>query len=154
MARQSAARRARPVSALPRPAWSPQCCRAGHFFRLGSSSGRYCAVAEGGSDGIQRHAVLLALHSTERRCRRYLGWAPLSPLVLALIIVALAAGQIWLVRTQLIVPPEYRQSPMGIIGLLAWLAVPVISLSILAIGGCFALIGYAFVRTALGTFPH
>jgi hypothetical protein len=81
------------------------------------------------------------------------GAAPLSPLTLAFIIVALAAGQIWLVRTQLIVPPEYRQSPIGINGLLAWLAVPVISLSILAIGACFALIGYAFVRTALGTFP-
>jgi hypothetical protein len=81
------------------------------------------------------------------------GATPLPLLILAFIIVALAAGQIWLVRAQLIPPPEYRQSPIGINGLLAWLAIPVISFSILAIGGCFALIGYAFVLTALGRFP-
>jgi uncharacterized iron-regulated membrane protein len=79
--------------------------------------------------------------------------APLPLLVLAIIIVALAAGQIWLVRTQLIPPPQYRQPPFGITDLVAWLAAPVISLSILAVGGCFALIGYAFVLTALGRFP-
>jgi hypothetical protein len=77
----------------------------------------------------------------------------LSPLLLAFIIVALAAGQIWLVRRQLIPPPQYRQFPIGITDLVAWLAAPVISLSILAIGGCFTLIGYAFVLTALGRFP-
>jgi hypothetical protein len=60
-----------------------------------------------------------------------------SPLILALIIVILAAGQIWMVRTQLI-HTLYR-----------WAAVPVISFSILAIGAVFALIGYAFVRIAL-----
>jgi hypothetical protein len=77
-----------------------------------------------------------------------------SPLLLAFIIVALAAGQIWLVRRQLIPPPQYREPPFGIADLVAWLAPPVISLSILAVGGCFALIGYAFVLTALGRFPH
>jgi len=75
---------------------------------------------------------LPAASGVRRRC---------PPLVLALIIVALAAGQIWMVRTQLI-NALYRRA-----------AVPIISLSILAVGGSFALIGYAFVRTALGTFP-
>ena len=66
------------------------------------------------------------------------GAAPLSPLVLVLIVAALAAAQIWTVRTQLIR------------GLYPWLSVPIISFAILAIGGCFALIGYAFVWTSLG----
>ena len=66
------------------------------------------------------------------------GAAPLPPLVLALIIVALAAGQIWMFRAQLIH------------ALFRWAAVPIISFSILLIGGCFALIGYAFVRIAFG----
>jgi hypothetical protein len=81
------------------------------------------------------------------------GAAPLPPLILALVIVALAAGQIWLARARLIPPPQYRQAPFGITDFIAWLAVPVISFGILAIGGCFALIGYAFVLTALGRFP-
>jgi hypothetical protein len=80
--------------------------------------------------------------------------APLSPLILALIVVALAAGQIWLVRAKLIPPPQYRQPPFGINDIAAWLAAPVISLSILAVGGCFALIGYAIGLTVLGRFPH
>ena len=66
------------------------------------------------------------------------GAAPLPPVLLAVFIVALATGQIWTVRTQLIN------------GLYPWLSIPSISLGIMLIGGAFALIAYAFVRTALG----
>lgn len=65
------------------------------------------------------------------------GAALISPTTMALIIVALGAGQIWIVRMQLIDL------------LFSWVAAPIISFSILAVGAVFALIGYAFVRTVL-----
>ncbi len=65
------------------------------------------------------------------------GTALISPTLLALIIVALGAGQIWIVRMQLIR------------SLFRWAAAPIISFSILAIGAAFALIGYGFVRTVI-----
>ena len=64
-------------------------------------------------------------------------WAALSlPVpVLAFFVLSLGAGQIWILRARLLDM------------LFRWLAIPIISLSILAIGGCFAFIGYAFVLT-------
>jgi hypothetical protein len=64
-------------------------------------------------------------------------WAalPLPVPVLVFFVLVLAAGQIWNLRAQLLDM------------LFRWLAIPVISLSIVAIGGCFAFLGYALVLT-------
>ena len=57
--------------------------------------------------------------------------------VLAFFVLALGTGQIWNIRAQLLSM------------LHRWLAIPVLSFAVLCIGGCFAMIGYAFVLNIL-----
>jgi len=66
------------------------------------------------------------------------GTPPLPVFVRVFFVPSLAAGQIWTLRRQLLTM------------LFRWLAGPVISLSIVAVGGCFAFNGYAFVPTIRG----